>query len=298
MSAGCQEFDAGRVSFRPDIERLRRVNNETRTSERLYAHYLIERDLATRLKNSASAERSRLYGDLYTQLFARLPDHPQHRIEPSKRRRNTETQVDFLRSHLRPKDVFVEMGCGDAAVTQAIAAFVREAIGVDVTSSLIKLDAAPMTFRFLKTSGTEIDLPDAHADLIYSNQLMEHLHPDDAAAQLKEIHRVLKPGGRYICVTPSRLTGPHDISTYFAYEPAGFHLREYDHATLATIFREAGFREAHALVTVKGRHFLLPVAPMIAVEKLVQALPMALRLRLTQIGPVRNVAGVTLIGRK
>jgi SAM-dependent methyltransferase len=298
MSAVCQETDAGRVSFRPDIERLRRVNHETRSSERLYAHYLIERDLASRLRTSTANERSRLYGDLYTQLFARLPDHPQHRIDPSKRRRNTETQVDFLRSHLRPKDVMVEMGCGDAAVTQAIAAFVREAIGVDVTSSLIKLDSAPMTFRFLKTSGTELDLPDSYADLIYSNQLMEHLHPDDASVQLKEIHRVLKPGGRYICVTPSRLTGPHDISTYFTYEPSGFHLREYDHATLAAKFREAGFRQAKAHVTVKGRPFLLPVALMIAAEKLVQALPMPLRLRFTQIGPVRNFAGVTLIGRK
>jgi SAM-dependent methyltransferase len=290
MSAGGED----QVSFRPDIERLRTVNHETRSPERLLAHYLIERDL----RRSLAAERSRLYGRVYTELFSRLPDHPQHRIEPSKRRRNTDTQVAFLRSHLGPRDVFVEIGCGDAAVTQAVAAFVREAIGVDVTSSLIKLDAAPMTFRFLKTGGTEIDLPDGYANLIYSNQLMEHLHPDDAIAQLKEIHRVLKPGGRYICVTPSRLTGPHDISTYFAYEPAGFHLREYDHATLAAIFREAGFRQAHAHVTVKGRHFLLPVGPMIAAEKVVQAMPAAIRLRLTQIGPVRNFAGVTMIGRK
>jgi predicted SAM-dependent methyltransferase len=32
-------------------------------------------------------------------------------------------------------------------------------------------------------------------DLAYSNQLMEHLHPDDASEQLANVYRALKPGG-------------------------------------------------------------------------------------------------------
>jgi SAM-dependent methyltransferase len=40
---------------------------------------------------------------------------------------------------------------------------------------------------------------------------MEHLHVEDAEAQLQEIHRVLRPGGHYVCTTPSVITGPHDI---------------------------------------------------------------------------------------
>jgi len=285
------------VSFRPDIERLRSINQEARSPERLQAHYAIERALAAQLRQSLPDQRSRLYGEVYTELFARVPDHPQHKIDPAKRRRNTGAQIAFLRPHLKPNHVFVELGCGDAAVTQGIAAFVREAIGVDVTSSLIDPDSAATNFHFQKTSGIELGLPTACADLVYSNQLMEHLHPDDARAQLKEIHRVLKPGGRYICVTPSRLTGPHDISTYFGYEPAGFHLREYDHASLATIFREAGFAKARSHITVKGRYFVVPTGPVIAAEKLLLALPTKLRVRLMQIGPVRNLAGVTLIGQ-
>jgi hypothetical protein len=30
-----------------------------------------------------------------------------------------------------------------------------------------------------------------------------------------EINRILKPGGQYLCATPSRVTGPHDISVFF-----------------------------------------------------------------------------------
>jgi len=286
------------AAFRTDLERLRAVNGETRSPERLQAHYIIERELAERLRGSAPDERSSLYGQLYGELFARLPDHPQHKMDPARRRKNTENQVAFLRGHLRPTDVYVEMGCGDAAVTRAVAPFVREAIGVDVTAALIDPAGAPENFRFVKTSGTDIALPSDYADLVYSNQLMEHLHPDDALAQLGEIHRVMKPGGRYICVTPSRVTGPHDISAYFGYEPAGFHLREYDHASLAVLFRQAGFGSAVAHATIKGRHVSVPVGVAVAVEKVFMALPRAARLRITQIGPVRNLAGVTLIGRK
>ena len=284
--------------FRPDVERLRALNREGRSPERLRAHYEVERELATRLRMSQPAERSALYSEVYTELFARLPDHPQHKIDPAKRHQNTINQVAFLRPRLSRSAVFVEVGCGDAAVTKALAPFVHEAIGVDVTGSLIGHTATPANFRFVHTNGTELDLPSNHADAVYSNQLMEHLHPDDAQFQLKEIYRVLKPGGSYICSTPNRITGPHDISVYFEREPSGFHLCEYDHALLATIFRNAGFRSARAHVSVKGIQMTLPVAPVAWLERILLRLPRPLREQLLHRTSVRNMAGVKLIALK
>ena len=286
------------VQFRADIERMRAVNNETRSPERLRAHYDVERNLAARLRDSNPSDRGSLYSEVYTELFARLPDHPQHKADPAKRRRNTAQQVSFLRARLPEHAVFVEVGCGDAAVTQAVAAFVREAVGIDVTPALIDHSAAPANFRFVRTAGTNLDLPSDYADVLYSNQLMEHLHPDDAHRQLQEVHRILKPGGIYICSTPSRVTGPHDISVYFGHEPSGFHLREYDYAALASMFRDAGFRSARAHVSLKGRQMSLPVAPVAWIERAALALPQTMRLRLASIGPIRNLAGVVLIGQK
>ena len=286
------------AAFRPDVERLRYANNEVRSPERLRAHYEIEARLAARLRASHPDERSLLYSELYSELFARLPDHPQHRIDPAKRQRNTANQVAFLRNHLHPEDIYVEVGCGDAAVTQALAPFVQTAIGIDVTSVLIDQTRPPANFRFVHTNGTDLALDTGCADLVYSNQLMEHLHPDDAERQLREVCRILKPGGTYVCSTPSRITGPHDISCYFGHEPTGFHLREYDHDTLAAMFRAAGFRSARAQVTIKGHRLTLPVAPVGMMERLVMRLPHAVRTWLTRIGPIRSLAGVMLIGRK
>jgi len=286
------------MPLRPDAKRLRAMNREVRPPDRLRAHYEIERELAERLRASQPEERGSLYGEVYTELFARLPDHPQHKADPEKRRRNTAIQVAFLRPLLPPDAVFLEVGCGDAAVTQAVAAHVQEAVGIDVTGTLIDHAAAPANFRFVRTDGTNLPLADGMADLVYSNQLMEHLHPDDARQQLQEVIRVLRPGGRYVCSTPNRLTGPHDISCYFDHEPRGFHLREYDHASLAQIFRNAGFRSARAVVAVKGRRIALPIGPVSFVERLLTGLPRQMRTWLTSLTPVRNMAGIMLIGQK
>ncbi|MGD0106346.1 MAG: class I SAM-dependent methyltransferase [Rhodopila sp.] len=286
------------MPFRPDIERLRSVNTETRSPDRLRAHFEVERELAARLRTSRPDERGALYGDLYGELFARLPDHPQHKLDPAKRHKNTASQVAFLKPYLSPTAVFVEIGCGDAAVTRSVATFVNKAVGIDVTSVLIDHTTAPANFQFVHTKGVEFSLPTDYADIVYSNQLMEHLHPEDAKQQLQEIYRILKPDGLYICSTPSRLTGPHDISVYFGYEPTGFHMHEYDHGSLAVMFREVGFRSARAHFSIKGRCLDLPVVPVIWIERFLLALPQAIRTRLAHVGPIRNLAGVTLVGRK
>jgi predicted SAM-dependent methyltransferase len=69
---------------------------------------------------------------------------------------------------------------------------------------------------------------------------MEHLHPDDAFEQLKQIYTALTPGGLYICTTPNRLTGPHDVSKYFDETAAGF--RALNHASDPTVFGVGGDR--------------------------------------------------------
>ena len=44
-------------------------------------------------------------------------------------------------------------------------------------------------------------------DLAYSNQLMEHLHPEDAIEQVKDIHRILKKVENTFVLHRMELTG-------------------------------------------------------------------------------------------
>ena len=284
--------------LRPDFERLRALKNEPRSAERLAVHYAIETRLAKRLAESTQAERATLYAEAYRQLFDLVDDHPQRRAGTAARADRIRAQVAFLRRWLAPGATYVEIGCGDAVLTKAIAPFVAASIGVDVTPVLVDAVAAPPSFRFVRTAGAALDLLSSSVDLVYSNQLMEHLHVDDANLQLAEVFRVLKPGGRYICVTPNRLTGPHDISGYFGYAPTGLHLREYDHRSLGRLFRRAGFATVTALVTLKGRTLRLPVGPLAVAEAALDVLPRALRTRIALNRVVANGLGVTLMGTK
>ncbi|MBN9509734.1 MAG: class I SAM-dependent methyltransferase [Alphaproteobacteria bacterium] len=284
------------VQPRADFARLQARNHEPRSVERLRAHYELEAALAARLRNAPGAERPVLYQQLYDTLFSSLPDHPQN----TKSRAADSDRIARQRALLRPllpgRGSFLEIGCGDAALSFAVAPHCAAAYGVDVTDRLIDPARAPANFRFVPTAGTALDLPARSIDLAYSNQLMEHLHPDDAAAQLREIHRVLRPGGAYLCRTPSRLTGPHDISVYFAYEAQGFHLREYDYRSLAALFRAAGFRRMHAIVGARQMRLRLPVGAMAACEAAIAALPAPLRRRVVAGGAAHAFFGLDLLG--
>ena len=284
-------------TLRPDFDRIRRARNEERTPERLSAHYKVEARLARQLAQSSRAERSHLYSNLYRQLFAHVLGHPQHGASTALRAGRIQTQAASLLKQLGPDATYVEIGCGDAALTKVIAARVRSAVGVDVTPVLVSADAPP-AFKFVQSDGITLDLPTGSADLVFSNQLMEHLHVEDAVVQLQEIHRILKPGGRYVCCTPNRLTGPHDISVYFGNQPTGFHMREYDHRSLGALFHSAGFSSVVATVSLKGRSLALPVAVMGWAEKLLEAMPSRLRETLALQSIMVNVAGVNLVGTK
>ena len=111
---------------------------------------------------------------------------------------------------------------------------------------------------------------------------MEHLHPDDAAAQLQNILASLAPGGVYICITPNRWSGPHDVSRYFDEEATGFHLHEYTVGELALMFREVGFRSVEALVGSGGAHIRTPAVVISSLERLLEML--------------RDIPGVEVLG--
>jgi hypothetical protein len=133
--------------------------------------------------------------------------------------------------------------------------------------------------------------------LIYSHQLMEHLHPADAADQLGHIVERLAPGGAYVCVTPNRLSGPHDISRHFDETARGFHLREYSASELLDLFQGAGFARVAIVASLRGRTLMqIPAAVVHWAEGWVQALPASRRRALWRWPPWRWLDTVCVVG--
>ncbi|HEX5983686.1 MAG TPA: class I SAM-dependent methyltransferase, partial [Solirubrobacterales bacterium] len=127
----------------------------------------------------------------------------------------------------------------------------------------------------------DLGLPPDSVDLAFSHDVVEHLHPDDMLDHARAVLRVLRPGGVYVCITPNRLSGPHDVSRHFAESPEGFHLREYSATELAAALRQSGFSRVKVFLAAGGHRLspLLPAAVVRPLEAAIGALPRRLRRR-------------------
>jgi SAM-dependent methyltransferase len=276
------------------------VDVETRSRERIRYHYEIERNLARQLRDAPKASRGELYSALYDELFKSVPDHPQLRrkASPSLSRLEVRRKMALVGRFLQPQSRYLEVGPGDCAFAFAAAERVREATAVDVSAEIAHQAVAPSNFKLVISDGCSIPVPPESITVAYSNQLMEHLHPDDAQQQVHNLYRALAPGGVYICITPNRVSGPHDVSHYFDKVATGFHLREYTYAELIQLFRRVGFKRFRGYFGGQGFYVRLPLPLLLASEAVLHRLPWPIRKKLTRSPPGRALLGINLVAFK
>lgn len=266
-----------------------------RTREQLEKHYLVEKELANRLRHSTKEERKSLYTALYDELCMKVPDRPS-----LKRKKDAAAvawvvanRMQLLGNFLQPDSVYLEIGPGDCNLAFEVAKHVKKVYAVDVSNEITKHAQTPANFELVISDGCTIPAPTNSVNIAYSHQLMEHLHPDDAIEQLKNIYQALAPGGVYICITPNRLSGPHDVSQYFDDVATGFHLKEYLLTELYDLFKSVGFSKVSLIKSYKQTHFEIPLFPVTiaifkALEAILEGLPFSLR---------RKIAGLPLLFR-
>lgn len=271
------------------------MRGDTRTPDRIRFHYNIERGLADKLRQASSSERGKLYSSVYNELFESVPDHEQLQMKGSDEatRRETARQFGVLKNFVRKGDTYCEIGSGDCALAIEVAKHVRKCYAVDVSTVITEKVKFPQNLSLILSDGTSIPVPEGTVDVVYSNQLMEHLHPEDVRVQITNIYRALARDGKYICITPNRLSGPHDISRYFDSVATCLHLREYSNGDLKQVFSELGFKRFRAIFSWHSLviPWLLPLSPFLFVERWLERIPFSLRRRLsTPLGAVKFVA--------
>ena len=197
-----------------------------------------------------------------------------------------------MRPYLTSETIYAEIGSGDCALTMQVAPLVRKAWGIDVSPTVIQGASAP-NMELVLSDGVSIPV---EATLMFSNQLMEHLHPDDAREQLENVFNALMPGGRYLCITPNRLNGPHDVSRGIDVVARGFHLHEYTYFELERLFKDVGFTadpraDPGARPSVRSADLAHR-----NVRARDSALPGRLRHRVASLPVIRRVLDVMIIG--
>lgn len=232
-----------------------------RTLEQVWNHFQVEKDLAERLRNSDRAHRKRVYDTMYDELFSQVSDHPRlTRPNDATRTEKTCSEKYRLIGHLlRPEMAIAEIAPGDCVFLQRIAHRVRLAYGVDISDQRPPSAETPPNMHLIVYDGYDTrEIPDGTVDLVFSDQLIEHLHPEDTADHFSFVRRLLRPGGRYVFRTPHALTGPHDVSAYFSDVPLGFHLKEWTYGELDELLRDLGWRIERRYWAVAGHRASLP----------------------------------------
>lgn len=282
------------------IRQLRWIYHEDRPMERIREHFQYERELAARLKQADREQRRRLYASLYDEMLQRFPDNGMvsHRDDEAFNRRQVANAMALLAPLLGPSTRFLEVGPGTCKTAFEVARHVRSVVAVDVSAEITRNADCPGNFELILSDGTSVPVPPGSIDVAYSNQLMEHLHPDDAAEQLRNLHDALRPGGHYLLRTPNALSGPHDISMFFTERAEGFHLKEYSYEEIAAMLAKAGFGRVWAILGARG-HYLpwrVPIGWMIAFERVLRHVPFGGRM--AHSTPVRAALGMQLLARK
>jgi SAM-dependent methyltransferase len=273
---------------------------EKRSPEQLRQHYEVERELADRLRKAPANERVGLYSVLYDELYRQVPLHPRltRKTDPFLASRAIEESMMLLGRFLKPSSVYLEIGPGDCGLTLHVSRLVRLAYAVEVSTEATKHIQAPPNMQLIISDGKSIDVPLGTVTVAYSNQVMEHIHPDDALEQLQNICRAMAPGGAYICATPNRLSGPHDVSQYFDEFATGMHMREYTATELVKLFHDVGFSRVEVFIGVRNRYSKYPLSTVTGVESCVAGVPFNVRKRIVTLPGVRNFLNATLVAFK
>jgi SAM-dependent methyltransferase len=209
------------------------------TEEQVQYHLELERRLAAELLATTPDNRPSAFERCYTSLYRELPwlNHVQQG-----------TGVGEWPALLGPPPQKIyEVGSGRGELAGALADY-----GYDVEATEITAERSGNNHERVRWSSTDgVHL--AHFalappyDAVLSNQVIEHLHPDDLAEHFAGASAILRPGGRYALATPHVFYGPNDIGGVFDLQVGvGMHLREYTYCELAEKLEAAGFSRVSA----------------------------------------------------
>lgn len=95
----------------------------------------------------------------------------------------------------------LDFGCGDGMMTSFVKKFfpVANVTGVDPSAKSIE-QARELynNISFQETDGITLQLPDSSFDVIFAAGAFHHIDFADHEQHMKELYRVLKPGGRFV----------------------------------------------------------------------------------------------------
>jgi SAM-dependent methyltransferase len=165
-----------------------------------------------------------------------------------------------IRDSTRQPGTLVDVGCGGGALASRCRGLFTRYIGCD----LVKYDGFPAehwaSFRQADLNRSPYPLEDASADVAVAVETIEHL--ENPRALMRELTRIVRPGGLVIVTTPNQLSFLSKLTLVVKNEFNAFqesaglypaHITALVESDLDRIARECGLKEIRLRYTDRGR---------------------------------------------
>lgn len=220
------------------------------TEEQILQHWELEKRLRQRLLNSTPETRFEVFERAYTELYSEL--EWLNELVDTAAHDETVSYELWLNLVGEPPQRIYEVGSGRGELISYLAQHGFECRASEITQYRGEQWATEHeNLTWNNTDGVHLEQfePTEHYDVVISNQVIEHMHPDDLPAHMRSVLELLKPGGRYIFSTPHGHSGPTDVCTVFGTDTLeGMHLKEYTYRELKQLAEESGFARVSSVL--------------------------------------------------
>ena len=227
------------------------------SEEMILKHWELEKNLTRQLWESTQNNRWETFDMCYTKLYSDL-DWLNKFVDSANVVISPEMKYSMWPIILGapPKNIY-EIGSGKGELISYLASMGYKCVGTEVTRERGNKHVSEYSnLSWEITDGIHLArfVESCKYDVVISNQVIEHLHPDDLVDHFKGVQSILVEGGKYIFTTPHKSVGPSDVSLVFKCEkPMGMHLKEYDYGEIKKSLEDAGFINICAVIRIPER---------------------------------------------
>jgi SAM-dependent methyltransferase len=137
----------------------------------------------------------------------------------------------------------VDLGCGEGIALEMAASMFPHAdvFGVDYLEENIEI-CSRYGLRAIRGDLYDLELPDGSVDAALLQEVIEHLRDPDTA--VREVHRILRPGGKFILVFPNDRTWQFVWRILLRFREANYdygHVRQWTPRSARQFLTERGF---------------------------------------------------------
>ena len=254
--------------------------------ELLHLQWDQEREFARRILaaargSAARAEATRSAYDAVTRIFAAANGTAGKALVMGLDPRYERVVLRLL-AHQRDRGLpvrFLEIGYAAGVLLERIGRAGFLAVGIEVSEAMWREACRRMgpaaARRLHRGEFLRYEFPPSQRpfSLVYWNDVLEHIPPDEALAYVRRAYELLVPGGALVTISPNWHIRPSDVTSAFCgprTEAAGVHLKEYTLREVTQLLKAAGFGRVATPWIVTPRRIVLWGSGMAGLKRLVE----------------------------